>query len=395
MSAQEATGASAQTAAQAYDERSLRSLIENLPVAAYTCDRDGLLTCFNSRAVELWGRTPLLLNPANRFCGSLRLYDVETQAPLAHAESWVARALRDHCVYNDREIGIERDDGSRVPASVCVNPLRDPQGVLVGAVTVLSDLTANRKAAQVSQGYDERMFHAQKLESLGLLAGGIAHDFNNLLSIMLASTSLARRSLPEDSPAHESLGQLQEAVNQSKDLTGQMLDYVGGSKRAEQPCQLDKLTVDMMRLLRAAIPRGISIDLDLQSAPVYADVAQLRQIVMNLITNAGDALGERGGSIWVRTGSRRIEAAEAAQIEPKAIAPGYYSFLVVQDNGPGMTPEIRARIFDPFFSTKAKGRGLGLSAVLGIVRAHAGGVSVASRPEQGTRFELLLPLHLI
>jgi PAS domain S-box-containing protein len=253
-----------------------------------------------------------------------------------------------------------------------------------------------RRAAEDSEAHSR---HVQKLESIGVLAGGIAHDFNNLLHVVLGNADIALSNLAAGSPAREPLEEVVRATLRAADLTRQLLAYSGKGAFVIRHLDLSSEVREMGTLLRTAISRQATLEWDLHPdlPAISADPTQIRQIVMNLITNASDALGEAGGTITLRTGVSRpeelkeqsgalLEGDEAAQR-----ADGPFVFLEIADTGGGMTPDTLRRIFDPFFSTKFAGRGLGLAAVMGIVRSHHGMIRIKTGPGEGTAFRVLFP----
>ncbi|NBR86422.1 MAG: PAS domain S-box protein [Proteobacteria bacterium] len=252
---------------------------------------------------------------------------------------------------------------------------------------------AEVEAARVR--FEARLQETQKLESLGVLAGGIAHDFNNLLTSILGNASLARLDLPPHSPANHSLERIETASLRAADLCKQMLAYAGKGRLVVQPVNLTQLVQETAHLLQVSISKRAVLKFDL--APnlpaVLVDASQLRQIVMNLVINASEAIGERSGVIALATGLVRADREYLADSRLAGdLSEGDYVFLEASDTGCGMTPEIQARIFEPFFTTKFTGRGLGLAAVLGIVRGHRGALKVDSVPGKGSTFRLLLPV---
>ena len=242
--------------------------------------------------------------------------------------------------------------------------------------------------------WEARLQHAQKLESLGVLAGGIAHDFNNLLVGMLGNASLALQDVPEGHRAHTAIEQIQLASRRAAELTRQMLAYSGKGRFVVEPLDISEVVREMIDLLEVSISKKASLTTELPDGLplVQADAAQLRQVVMNLITNASDALEGEQGTIRVLTGAMY---AEPAYIESLAVGdhlqPGQFIFVEVSATGCGMSEETRVRMFDPFFTTKATGRGLGLAATLGILRGHGGAIRVYSEEGRGTAIKLLLP----
>ncbi|MEO9255990.1 MAG: ATP-binding protein, partial [Tepidiformaceae bacterium] len=233
-----------------------------------------------------------------------------------------------------------------------------------------------------------------KLESLGILAGGIAHDFNNLLVGILGNAGLALAEVPASSPARTTLEDIQTAGRRAADLARQMLAYSGKGRFVIQQLALNALVAEMTHLLGVSISKGALLTCNFTTPLplVEGDATQLRQVIMNLVVNASDAIGDGEGVIKVSTGVIHAERADLAQAYLAPDLPeGDYVFLDVLDSGSGMTRQTMARIFDPFFTTKFTGRGLGLAAVLGIVRGHRGAIKVTSEPGRGTTFRLLLP----
>jgi PAS domain S-box-containing protein len=255
-----------------------------------------------------------------------------------------------------------------------------------------------RHAAEASEAQSR---HVQKLESLGVLAGGIAHDFNNLLHVILGNADIALSRLAQRTAAREPLEEVVRATIRAADLTRQMLAYSGKGAFVVRQLDLSDEVREMATLLKTAISKRASLVWELAPGlpTVNADATQIRQIVMNLITNASDALGETGGTIMLRTGVIGSEDLADASLEinlpddqePPAPPAGSYVYLEVGDSGAGMTPDTLHRIFDPFFSTKFAGRGLGLAAVMGIVRSHQGLIRIHTEPAKGTRFRVLFP----
>jgi PAS domain S-box-containing protein len=264
---------------------------------------------------------------------------------------------------------------------------------------------AARHAAEASEA---RSRHVQKLEGIGVLAGGIAHDFNNLLHVILGNADIALSRLPPGASAREPLDEVVRATLRAADLTRQLLAYSGKGAFVIGPLELSREVRDMATLLRTAISKQATLAWDLASdlPAIRADATQVHQVVMNLITNASDALGDAAGTITLRTGLLSAEDLDSRGIEfPEPGDPGVehqggdpagperapYVYLEVSDTGSGMTPETLSRIFDPFFSTKFSGRGLGLAAVMGIVRAHQGLIRIRTEPGRGTAFRVLFP----
>jgi len=266
-------------------------------------------------------------------------------------------------------------------------PLRDASGKIYAVCSISTDITERKQA-------EEHLRQTQKLESLGLLAGGVAHDFNNLLVGVIGNASLAQEMLPPDHPAAELLVGVLKTGEQAAHLTRQMLAYSGKGKFLVELLDLSALIPDMSGLVRPSISKKIALHLDLQDdlPPIEADRGQVQQVFMNLVLNAAEAIGSHEGRISVRNGIQTVdERFLRLHLDTPELRPGEYVVLEVRDTGCGMDDATRARIFDPFFSTKFTGRGLGLAAVAGILRGHKGGITVSSAPGKGSCFTVLFP----
>jgi PAS domain S-box-containing protein len=284
--------------------------------------------------------------------------------------------------------------GREFPVSQLLLVHRDDSGQPAFLSTIIRDISRQKQAEVDRMETERRMLQAQKLESLGVLAGGIAHDFNNLLTAMLGNASLARLELPDNSPTHHSLQQIEKAAVRAAELCKEMLAYSGRSQFMAARLDLSALVEDTTQLLQVSISKKCVLKLELHRPlpAILADPIQIRQIVMNLVINASDAIGERSGLIRVCTGLTRVDRQylDETYLSPD-LAPGDYVYLEINDNGCGMPPAVKARIFEPFFTTKFTGHGLGLAAVLGIVRTHRGTIKVYSEAGRGSTFKLLFP----
>jgi len=274
-------------------------------------------------------------------------------------------------------------------------PLRDGHGTIDGLLVISRDVTQHKRNEAEQREFARRLQETQKLESLGIIAGGIAHDFNNLLTIILGNANIARLELPHDSNIRRFLGRIEATSLRAADLCKQMLAYSGKGLFVVRRLDVSKLVEEMTELLQLSISKKATLQLELTPAlpSVLADATQLQQILMNLVTNASDAIGNQDGVIRVRSGLAQVDRKTLREFSPATDIPdGEYIFLEVSDDGCGMTTETREKIFDPFFSTKFTGRGLGLAAVLGIVRSHRGAITVQSERGRGSSFRLLLPV---
>jgi PAS domain S-box-containing protein len=261
-------------------------------------------------------------------------------------------------------------------------------------LSVSHDITERRFAEEQRLKLEDRMRQAQKLEGLGVMAGGIAHDFNNLLTPILGSASLALLELPASSPAREQIEKIRKAALRAAALTNQMLAYAGAGPVHVEALDLSRVVREMAQLLESSISGQAALVYRLETnlPLIEADDAQLSQVVMNLLTNAVEAVGEGEGRIAIETGVSQVDASSGLQmVLGEDLQEGAYVYLDVSDTGCGMDPDTRSRIFDPFYTTKFTGRGLGLAAVLGIVRGHRGAIEIDSEPGRGTCFRVLFP----
>jgi CheY-like chemotaxis protein len=233
------------------------------------------------------------------------------------------------------------------------------------------------------------------LEGLGVLAGGIAHDFNNLLTSIMGNVGLAQSDLPPESPAQESLKEIENASHSAAELCRQMLAYSGRGRFVMEQINLSRLTQELIHLLQSSISKKAMLNCEFADnlPPIEADPSQVRQVAMNLVINASEAIGDKEGIITISTGTVLCDKNYLQKnhfLEPPS--PDTYVFLEVHDTGCGMDAETKSKIFDPFFTTKFTGRGLGLAAVLGIMRQHKGAIKVISEPGKGTTFMILFPI---
>jgi PAS domain S-box-containing protein len=351
--------------------------------------------------MDLEGRTIYANSTLLRLRGHASLAAARGRPLSDHHPDWVVQLLsRDaipaalaHGSWHGETVMLDRE-GREFPVSQLVLVHRDDDGQPAFLSTIIRDISRQKQAEGDRMETERRMLQAQKLESLGVLAGGIAHDFNNLLTAMLGNASLARLDLPDNSPAHHSLGQIETAAVRAAELCKEMLAYSGRSQLVAARVDLSALVEDTTQLFHVSISKKCVLKLELHRPlpGIIADPTQIRQIVMNLVINASDAIGERSGLIRVCTGVMRVDQQYLEQtfLSPD-LAPGDYVFLEVNDNGCGMEPEVKGRIFEPFYTTKFAGHGLGLAAVLGIVRSHHGAIKVYSEPGRGTTFKLLFP----
>jgi PAS domain S-box-containing protein len=359
-------------------EARFRQLIEVMGEGMWVLDAEGMTTFVNRRMAEMLGYLP------GEMVGR-SMFDFVAASDLEQAKrNLTERREGQGAQYDFR---FRRKDGVDLWAIVTGTPVVDDAGRVVSVLGVITDITERRRQEQAQ-------LQSQKLESLGVLAGGIAHDFNNLLTAILGNISLAQLCLAKVSPAWPYLEKMELTVQRATNLTRQMLAYSGLGHFTVGPLDLNQAVEEMSHLLSVSISKKVVLRYHLQAGlPILmGEVSQIQQVVMNLVTNASEAIGDAEGVVSIRTGTRGYGQDELARDFPgQAVEPGTFLALDVSDTGQGMTPEVQARIFEPFFTTKFTGRGLGLSAMQGIVRGHKGGIRVYSEPGKGSTFKLIFP----
>lgn len=368
------------TAALRRSEERYRTLVLNAPIAALV-HRERRILFANPAAIGLFGavdEASLVGRPMTDLVVSDVVHRMESKDRLTGAE-----------------VIVSRRDGKTADVEWTSIPV-DFEGA-PATFSLVVDVTARKEMELERRRLEEQMRHAQKLESLGVLAGGIAHDFNNLLVGILGNADLALRELAAVEGGGEDLRlqieRIKVAATRAAELARRMLAYAGKGTYVVRPIDLNALVSEMVDLLHVSVSKSSRLELELASdlRPIEGDSAQMRQIVMNLVTNAADAVADSGGTVSVRT--YEVEADRAllsSMVVADSLEPGRYVCLEVSDTGLGIDDKTRSCMFDPFFTTKDQGRGLGLAAVLGIVRSHQGGLIVDSEPGRGTTFRVLL-----
>ncbi len=368
------------------NEERFRSLIQSSLDIIVILDENGLIT-YESPSMEQVLKYPPGEMIGNNPLDFIHPEDVET----------VVSALGE--VFEDVNRGIptefrfKRADGIWIYLEAIGNNLIDYPGIN-GVVITARDITERKRSEEERIDMERRMLHAQKLESLGVMAGGIAHDFNNLLMAILGNLDLARIDLSPVSRSRPFIDQALVAARRAADLTNQMLAYSGKGRFDLKPFDLSELVQEMAHLLKASISKTVTLNLQMDSGlpSIIADPSQIQQIIMNLIVNASEAIGEHPGVVTITTGALVCDEdyLQASRLKEKP-APGVFVFFEVRDTGCGMDEETKDRLFDPFFTTKFTGRGLGMAAVLGIVSGHKGAIMVESEPGEGTALRVLFP----
>jgi PAS domain S-box-containing protein len=342
-------------------EERLEHVIADAPIILWATDEKGIVTLSVGRALAGLGFQP------GQLVGQ-SVFDLYRDVPVVVAN--MKRALA------GEEFTEVVDVAGRV-LETHYAPRRDASGGLTGLLGISMDITERRRAEEEHERLTAQMLEVQKLESLGVMAGGIAHDFNNILTAIIGGSSLALAALPADSLARKDIEDIITAAQGAATLTRQLLAYSGRARFEIRAIDLSDHVREIAALLRTTIPRNVEIKLELATGlpAIAADVAQAQQLVMNLVLNGAEAVGERPGTVVVETGLASQDTVT----------------LRVTDTGHGMDEATKAKIFDPFFTTKFTGRGLGLAAVLGIVRAHKATIDVRSAVGQGSTFTVRFP----
>jgi PAS domain S-box-containing protein len=371
------------------ERRRYQHLFQYAPDAYLLTDLNGIVREANLSAARLLNTRPRFL-PGKAVVSFVALED--RRRIRSELDRW-----RSEPTPKILEVRLQPRNGEPFDAAITLSVARGgAHDTAIGFRWLVRDISAQRQlndelrlreesARREAQASDARARHVQKLESIGVLAGGIAHDFNNLLHVVLGNADLARLHLPTDSPAREHLDEVVRATQRAAELTQQLLAYSGRGAVETRHLNLSDEVREMATLLRTAISKQATLVWELATdlPAISADPTQVRQIVMNLITNGSDALGDNPGTITLRTG--RAE-------DPRAGSDAHdFVFLEVTDSGCGMDTGTLQRIFDPFFSTKFSGRGLGLAAVMGIVESHHGHIRIRTAPGEGTTFRILFP----
>lgn len=362
-------------------EAQYRTIVSTCLEGVWQIDTEARTVFMNEQAATMLGYTV-------EECLGRRIDNFMDGAAWAEAEHALAR--RKQGIRERYEFRFRHKLGRDVWAVVSAAPVLDEAGNYVGALALVTDVTQARVLEQKVQ-------HTQKLESLGVLAGGIAHDFNNVLAGILGNVGLAQNELPADSRATFFLKETELAAQRAADLTRQLLAYSGRGAFVVDVIDLNATISEVQSLLSTVVSKKavLTITLGKNLPLVRGDATQIRQVLMNLVMNASDALEGRAGSIRVTTSLIEASASDLARSYlDDALQPGPYLSVEVSDTGSGMSREVLGRVFEPFFSTKAAGHGLGLAAVLGILKAHNAAVIVDSEPGRGTSFKILLPPEL-
>lgn len=367
-------------------EERYRDLVEKAGIAIVIDDSEGKFSYFNKQFVELFG-----YSEEEILKKSIR--------ELVHPED-VKKVMQIHNnrlegkpVPNRYEFRGVKKDNSTIHLESDIVLLKEGDSY-IGTRSYIWDISDRIRMANEREKLEKQLRRAQKLETIGTLAGGIAHDFNNILAPILGYTDMALLSLEKSDPLHEDLSNVLKGAYRAKELVEQILLFSKQSEKEKQSLKLQFLVKEALKLIRPSIPTTIEIiqNIDESCAKVHADATQIHQVIVNLCTNAWQAMEEKGGKLTIILNQISIDS-HTAKINPN-LEKGLYVRLTVKDTGPGMNEETLDRIFEPFYTTKTldKGTGLGLSVVHGIVRSHNGDIQVFSEVGKGTEFQIFLPV---
>ena len=359
-------------------ESRYRAIVEGFDGLIYICSPDGKIEFMNAKLLARTGRNAIgqpcfkVVHGLDEPCA----WCVNDRVQRGETVRCRMQSPKDNRWYEIVNTPIQRGDGT------------------ISKQGMLTDITDQRQAEEDRRQLDAQMQQMQKLESMGLLASGVAHDFNNLLTAVMGNADLALKDLPAAAPARAPLGEIRTIARRAADLCRQLLAYSGRGGFASEPIALPHIVEEITRILEVSV--GVNVRLDFrfgENVPsIVGDPAQIRQVVMNLITNASEAIGAKEGVITLGLNRRLVERSALRDfVAPADAADGTYVELAVTDTGCGMDQATRSRVFEPFFSTKLAGRGLGMAAVLGIVRGHKGAICIAAEAGQGTTVTVLLP----
>ncbi|HEY1342319.1 MAG TPA: response regulator [Bryobacteraceae bacterium] len=360
-------------------ELRFRQIADTAPVIIWQSDETGALTFFNKSAVELSGRNVEDL---------LGLGLIESVHPEDRAQFQAAfiEAVAARGRFQS-EFRL-RDAGGGYRSVLATGTPRYVDLRFEGHIGTLTDVTDLRRSF-------EQMFAAQGLENLRVLTAGIAHDFNTLMAAIYGETDLALSEMAEGGDGRDSVERIRDIAKRAAGIVRLLMTYAGDRSvtAAPEPLNLSALVGDLAPLLKLSISKRADLRTELaaQLPSIRGNASQMRQVILNLVINASEALEQAMGAITIRTGHATIDGHQPDGMRGR-LPLGSYVRIEVSDTGCGMNEEVRARIFDPYYTTKSLGKGLGLAVVQGIIRAHGGGIAVRSAPRQGSTFEILLPV---
>jgi len=387
FSVQDITDAVAPLRCSTEQETRYRLLFLNLPDAFVAVDMEGRIVEWNSAFEVLLGYSPEELR-------SLRLLDITPSDDVDLERRILADQLLPRGFSKPYQRRFIAKNGVHIPVEMRVQLTRNPDGTPAGFWALIRDIRERLEEEADKRETERRLQEVQRLQSLTRVAAGVAHDFNNLLMVILGNVEELRMAPDLPPSLQEDVQQIREAAQRATVLCRQLLAYSGSGGFQQAPSDVSQAVRDQQELIQATV--GGRVTLRFETPPglprVKLDAKQLNQALLNLVMNAVEAVGESGGIVTIRTGACHVTAQDTRRCYPtNTLIPGDYVFVEVVDSGPGIDPDEIPHLFDPFVSTRAVGRGLGLPAVLGIARGHGGAVFVESFPGQGARFRMLFP----
>ena len=381
-----------------YEERLKRSkdflqtIIDSFPESILVINTDHSIAMMNVTARE--NCAPKYLEEDRIHCYQISHHlpepclDADSLCPMARVVETKAKVITEHTHFDK--------DGNKQSVEVIAAPIFDENGNVIQIIESCIDITSRKEAEQERLQLQRQIQNAQKLESLGILAGGIAHDFNNLLVGVLGNAEIALSKVPSESPARDNLDNIITSSMRAADLAKEMLAYSGKGRFVIEPTDLNALVGEMSTLLETTTSKRAVLQFSLASelSPVNADKTQIRQVFMNLVTNASESMTDNRGVITISTGIDELNTKQLGEMSgSEEASAGTFEFIEVKDTGCGMDAEILKKIFDPFYTTKFTGRGLGMAATLGIMRGHRGAIAIKSEPGAGTTIRIYFPCH--
>jgi PAS domain S-box-containing protein len=362
-----------------------RSLVENIDLGVTLIDKEHTVVMANKAQGEILGVDP------HSFIGKKCFHEFEKREHICpHCPGVKAMATA-----QPQEAEAEgMTDAGNITVHIRAFPVMNEDGQVEGFIEVVEDITDQKRVKEEKEKMEKQLQNVQKLESLGVLAGGIAHDFNNLLMAILGNAELALMQLSQVAPGRENIEDIVKVSTRAADLCKQMLAYSGKGKFVVEPLDLAEVVREITHMMEISISKKSLLKLNLaENLPaVMADATQMRQVIMNMVINASEAIGDVSGVISISAGAMECDRSYLRESYlDEELEEGLYCYLEVSDTGSGMDEETLARIFDPFYTSKFTGRGLGLAAVLGIVRGHRGAIKVSSEMGKGTNFKILFP----
>jgi len=372
----------------AENEKWLRTITAHMPGGLVAIDRHGIIQLTNPMlgkmfgydASELIGQSVNMLMPAaeaREHDGHIRRY-LET-----HTSEVMDKTVETEAMHRD---------GTVFPIEIKRSEMW--LGDTVYFVAVIHDISDRKAREEEEQQLQRKIEHTQRLESLGVLAGGIAHDFNNILAAIQGNAELLKMQMDDDQESREHLDNIETGCSHAADLCRQMLAYAGQGRYLIQQINVSELVRSMARLIEVSIPKNVQLEyhLDTDVPMVECDVAQLEQVIINLLTNAAEAIGDDSGTITIATGSTLTDTNTLEHCYgSEELRSGEHVYIEVADDGCGISDETRQHMFEPFYTTKFTGRGLGMSAILGIMRSNHGCIQIDSKPERGSTIRVFLP----